>query len=120
MRIGVFPKKRLLEFYKSMILSRKTEQKIKELADAGEILGTHHESSGQEAIAVAIAAVKKPDDVLGLSVRTIANIVAVGGDLDRAQRHLEVRADFLRELRIRSSREYLQAVLHILTSLPHA
>lgn len=81
MRTGVFPKKRLLEFYKSMILSRKTEQKIKELADAGEILGTHHESSGQEAIAVAIAAVKKPDDVLGLSVRTIANIVAVGGDL---------------------------------------
>jgi TPP-dependent pyruvate/acetoin dehydrogenase alpha subunit len=78
--INILSNKELLNIYKNMVLARRTEDKISELFNSGELRGSHHASAGHEAIAAAVSLVKKPGDVVGISVRAICYFLANGGD----------------------------------------
>jgi pyruvate dehydrogenase E1 component alpha subunit len=68
----------LLEQYRRMIEIRLMEEKVNELFASGSIHGTTHLCQGQEALAVGIATVLEPDDVVTATYRSHGMSLALG------------------------------------------
>jgi 2-oxoisovalerate dehydrogenase E1 component len=64
-----------------MLRIRRFEERAGELFKAGEIVGTAHSCVGQEAVAVGVGAVLRPDDYVVGHHRSHGHVIAKGGDL---------------------------------------
>jgi TPP-dependent pyruvate/acetoin dehydrogenase alpha subunit len=73
---------KLLDMYRMMVLSRRTEEKFKELFLTGTMPGTLHQSTGEEALAVGSISHLKPDDYLVPTHRPVATCLTKGLPLD--------------------------------------
>lgn len=73
----------LVNFYRSMLLVRETEQRLADLFRDGEIPGFIHLSIGQEAVAVGVAAALHPTDTVASNHRGHGHAITKGVDLDR-------------------------------------
>ncbi|HYA35081.1 MAG TPA: thiamine pyrophosphate-dependent dehydrogenase E1 component subunit alpha [Candidatus Binataceae bacterium] len=71
-----------LEMYKTILLSRRLEERIAELIKAGRVGGFMHAGVGQEALQVAAIANLRPDDYLMYAHRGVAYWVARGIPLE--------------------------------------
>src|SRR3954452_8591450 len=69
-----------LELYRSMVLIRGFEDRIQSLFLRGEIYGTTHLYSGQEAVAVGVASVLEDRDRLAATYRGHGHALALGVD----------------------------------------
>lgn len=68
----------LVEQYRRMVEIRLMEEKVNELFASGSIHGTTHLCQGQEALAVGIATVLEPDDVVTATYRSHGMSLALG------------------------------------------
>ena len=71
-----------IEMYKTILLSRRLEERIAELIKAGRVGGFMHAGVGQEALQVAAIANLRPDDYLMYAHRGVAYWVARGVPLE--------------------------------------
>src|SRR5687768_14984391 len=69
------------ELHRQMLRIRRFEERAAELFKAGEILGTAHSCVGQEAVAVGVGSVLRPDDYVAGHHRSHGHVIAKGGDL---------------------------------------
>jgi TPP-dependent pyruvate/acetoin dehydrogenase alpha subunit len=69
--------------FRSLLLIRRTEERIASVYPTDSIKSPVHLSIGQEAIAVGVCDVLRPDDVVAMSYRGHAAYLAKGGDLRR-------------------------------------
>jgi acetoin:2,6-dichlorophenolindophenol oxidoreductase subunit alpha len=76
------------ELYRSMRLIRRFEERIVDLVNANEIAGVAHESVGQEAVAVGVCSVLRPDDVITSTHRGHGHLLAKGADPARMMAEL--------------------------------
>jgi acetoin:2,6-dichlorophenolindophenol oxidoreductase subunit alpha len=67
-----------LELYRRMRLIRRFEDTIQSLFQQGEVHGTTHLYSGQEAVAVGVASVLGPDDRVAGTYRGHGHALALG------------------------------------------
>ena len=74
------PKK--LELYKSMLLIRKTEEKLFYLFSVQEMPGTMHQYIGQEAVAAGVCAALRTSDYVTSTHRGHGHCIAKGADLN--------------------------------------
>lgn len=72
---------RLLELYRRMVLCRQFEERVKLLFLEGVMPGTIHQSQGQEACAVGVCSVLRPDDVITSTHRPHGHCIAKGLDV---------------------------------------
>jgi len=70
----------LLELYRRMLLIRRFEEKVQSLFQAGEVHGTTHLYSGQEAVAVGVCDVLGPEDRVAGTYRGHGHALALGVD----------------------------------------
>jgi TPP-dependent pyruvate/acetoin dehydrogenase alpha subunit len=68
------------ELYRRMLLIRGFEDRVQSLFLRGEIYGTTHLYSGQEAVAVGFASVLQPDDRVACTYRGHGHLLAMGTD----------------------------------------
>jgi pyruvate dehydrogenase E1 component alpha subunit len=71
-----------------MRLIRRFEERIVDLVNANEIAGVTHESVGQEAVAVGVCSVLRPDDVITSTHRGHGHLLAKGADPARMMAEL--------------------------------
>lgn len=84
---------RLLDLHRSMVRIRVFEERVADLAKAGEIRGPTHLYTGQEAIAAGVGyALRKEDYVLG-NHRSHGHYLAKGGDLRALMAEIYCRLD---------------------------
>lgn len=76
-------KKQLLDWYRTMVLIRKVEEKLMEVFAAGEIPGFIHVCIGQEAAPVAVCSHLKKTDTIATTHRGHGHALAKGISLDR-------------------------------------
>ena len=69
--------------FRSLLLIRRTEERIASVYPTDSIKSPVHLSIGQEAIAVGVCDLLRPDDVVAMSYRGHAAYLAKGGDLRR-------------------------------------
>ena len=69
---------RLLEWYEQMALIRRTEKAVYDLFMSGEVKGTTHLASGQEAVAVGASAALREDDYVFATYRGHHHAIARG------------------------------------------
>jgi acetoin:2,6-dichlorophenolindophenol oxidoreductase subunit alpha len=69
-----------IDFYRRMLLIRRFEDSIQSLFQKGEVEGTTHLYSGQEAVAVGVAAALGPADVAAGTYRGHGHALALGVD----------------------------------------
>jgi TPP-dependent pyruvate/acetoin dehydrogenase alpha subunit len=69
-----------LELYRRMLLIRRFEDSIQSLFQKGEVQGTTHLYSGQEAVAVGVASALGPDDIAAGTYRGHGHSLALGVD----------------------------------------
>ena len=69
------------ELFRTLLLIRRTEEEIARVYPSDKIKSPIHLSIGQEAVAVAVCAKLRPDDVVFGSYRGHAQYIAKGGDL---------------------------------------
>ena len=69
---------RLLEWYEQMALIRRTEKAVYDLFMSGEVKGTTHLASGQEAVAVGASAALREDDYVFATYRGHHHVIARG------------------------------------------
>jgi pyruvate dehydrogenase E1 component alpha subunit len=69
---------RLMAFFEQMLRIRLTEEAIEKLREEGEIIGSVHLSSGQEAVAIGVAAERSPQDPIFGNYRGHGWAVACG------------------------------------------
>lgn len=74
----------LLEMYRKMVLIRRVEESLLQLAESGKIGGAMHTAIGHEANAVGTAAALRPDDYLTCTYRGHHHSLARGMDAGRA------------------------------------
>jgi pyruvate dehydrogenase E1 component alpha subunit len=67
-----------VEIFKKMLLSRRLEERVRQLSMAGELPATLHPGSGQEACQVAALAALRPDDPMLYGHRGLAYWIARG------------------------------------------
>ena len=72
--------RRALDLYRRMLLIRRFEDSIQSLFQKGEVQGTTHLYSGQEAVAVGVASALGPDDVAAGTYRGHGHALALGVD----------------------------------------
>ena len=72
------PREKLLELYRLVLLTRKIDDKMRELNMAGILPGMAHLGAGQEAMPVAIGAILRKDDYLKSSHRVVGSALAKG------------------------------------------
>ena len=72
----------LTPFLRQMLLIRRFEEKLDDLFSSGVIKGTSHLYAGQEAVAVGVCAVLRPDDLMTSTHRGHGHFLAKGGDPD--------------------------------------
>jgi TPP-dependent pyruvate/acetoin dehydrogenase alpha subunit len=68
------------ELYRRMLLIRGFEDRVQSLFLRGEVYGTTHLYSGQEAVAVGFASVLRPDDRVACTYRGHGHLLAMGTD----------------------------------------
>ena len=68
------------ELYRRMLLIRGFEDRVQSLFLRGEVYGTTHLYSGQEAVAVGFASVLGPDDRVACTYRGHGHLLAMGTD----------------------------------------
>jgi TPP-dependent pyruvate/acetoin dehydrogenase alpha subunit len=73
---------KLLDMYRMMVLSRRTEEKFKELFLTGTMPGTLHQSTGEEAIAIGSVSQLNLDDYLVPTHRPVASCLTKGLPLE--------------------------------------
>ncbi|MGL4649981.1 MAG: thiamine pyrophosphate-dependent dehydrogenase E1 component subunit alpha [Caldilineaceae bacterium] len=81
---GVLPVEQLLQMYRTMVLIRRVEESLLELAESGKIGGAMHTAIGHEGSAVGMAAALRPDDYLTCTYRGHHHSLARGMDPNRA------------------------------------
>jgi pyruvate dehydrogenase E1 component alpha subunit len=69
-----------LSLYRGMATIRAFEERVRSLSAAGQVPGLTHLYSGQEAVAVGVAAALTPDDVIASHHRGHGHCLARGGD----------------------------------------
>jgi pyruvate dehydrogenase E1 component alpha subunit len=74
----------LLDMYRKMVLIRRVEESLLQLAESGKIGGAMHTAIGHEANAVGAAAALQPDDYLTCTYRGHHHSLARGMDAGRA------------------------------------
>jgi TPP-dependent pyruvate/acetoin dehydrogenase alpha subunit len=67
-----------LELFEKMFLIRTFEETIQSLFQKGEIVGTTHLYSGQEAVAVGFASALQPQDLVAATYRGHGHALATG------------------------------------------
>src|SRR5579864_2718904 len=67
-----------LELYRQMLLTRRFEDRVQRLFLRGEIYGTTHLYSGQEAVAVGFASALRQGDVIACTYRGHGHLLAMG------------------------------------------
>ncbi|MFC2176952.1 thiamine pyrophosphate-dependent dehydrogenase E1 component subunit alpha [Actinomycetota bacterium] len=83
----------LLELLRTMMLIRRFEERTLELQAEGLVHGAVHPSIGQEAAAVGVCSLLRPDDRLVSTHRGHGHCIAKGADLDRMMAELFGRRD---------------------------
>src|SRR3954465_12843673 len=83
---------RLLGYYRSMLLTRRFEERAGQLYGMGLIGGFCHLYIGQEAIAVGMQAVKKPGDQIITGYRDHGHMLVAGMDPKSVMAELTGRA----------------------------
>ena len=83
----------LLDMYRKMVLIRRVEESLLQLAESGKIGGAMHTAVGHEANAVGAAAALRPDDYLTCTYRGHHHSLARGMDAGRAISEVLGRAD---------------------------
>ncbi len=83
----------LLDMYRKMVLIRRVEESLLQLAESGKIGGAMHTAVGHEANAVGAAAALQPDDYLTCTYRGHHHSLARGMDAGRAISEVLGRAD---------------------------
>lgn len=78
------PVEELLEMFRKMVLIRRVEESLLQLAESGKIGGAMHTAIGHEANAVGTAAALRPDDYLTCTYRGHHHSLARGMDAGRA------------------------------------
>ncbi len=79
---------RAVEIYRSLLLIRRFEERVVDLVNSNEIPGVTHEYVGQEAVAVGVCQVLRPDDVITSTHRGHGHLIAKGGDVRRMMAEL--------------------------------
>lgn len=90
---GILTTEQLLAMYRMMVLIRRVEESLLELAESGKIGGAMHTAIGHEASAVGMAAALRPDDYLTCTYRGHHHALARGMDPKRAIAEVLGRAD---------------------------
>src|SRR5437868_13183601 len=72
----------LLDLYRQLVRIRVFEDKTTELFLAGHVKGTAHSCVGQEAIAVGVGAVLRPDDYIAGHHRSHGHVIAKGARIE--------------------------------------
>jgi pyruvate dehydrogenase E1 component alpha subunit len=90
---GVLSTEQLLAMYRMMVLIRRVEESLLELAESGKIGGAMHTAIGHEGSAVGMAAALRPDDYLTCTYRGHHHSLARGMDPKRAIAEVLGRAD---------------------------
>jgi len=67
-----------IEIFRKMLLSRRLEERVRQLSMAGELPATLHPGAGQEACQVAALAALRPDDPMLYGHRGLAYWIARG------------------------------------------
>ncbi len=83
----------LLDMFRKMVLIRRVEESLLQLAESGEIGGAMHTAIGHEANAVGTAAALRPDDYLTCTYRGHHHSLARGMDAGRAIAEVLGKAD---------------------------
>jgi pyruvate dehydrogenase E1 component alpha subunit len=73
----------LLAAYRSMVLIREAEERVRRLFAEAKLPGFIHSYLGEEAVAAGVCAVLRPDDWIASHHRGHGHILAKGGDLER-------------------------------------
>lgn len=81
---GTLSTDQLLEMYRKMVLIRRVEESLLELAESGKIGGAMHTAIGHEGSAIGMAAALHPDDYLTCTYRGHHHSLARGMDPNRA------------------------------------
>ncbi len=82
----------LIDFYRTMRLIRRFEERVVELVNRNEIPGVTHEYVGEEAVATGVCRALRPDDVITSTHRGHGHILAKGGDPRRMMAELMGKA----------------------------
>ena len=90
---GVLTTEQLLAMYRMMVLIRRVEESLLELAESGKIGGAMHTAIGHEGSAVGMAAALRPDDYLTCTYRGHHHSLARGMDPKRAIAEVLGRSD---------------------------
>jgi pyruvate dehydrogenase E1 component alpha subunit len=90
---GVLSVDQLLDMYRKMVLIRRVEESLLELAESGKIGGAMHTAIGHEGSAVGMAAALQPDDYLTCTYRGHHHSLARGMDPQRAIAEVLGKAD---------------------------
>src|SRR3954470_8884640 len=81
-----------LDLYRRMLLLRKFEERVQSLFLRGEVYGTTHLYSGQEAVATGFASVLGRDDRIACTYRGHGHLLAMGTDPEALLAELVGRA----------------------------
>ncbi|MBX3010480.1 MAG: thiamine pyrophosphate-dependent dehydrogenase E1 component subunit alpha [Caldilineaceae bacterium] len=90
---GVLSTEQLTEMYRRMVLIRRVEESLLQLATSGKIGGAMHTAIGHEANAVGTAAALRPEDYLTCTYRGHHHSLARGMDAGRAIAEVLGKAD---------------------------
>jgi TPP-dependent pyruvate/acetoin dehydrogenase alpha subunit len=90
---AVLPNETLTKMYRDMVLIRRVEESLLELAESGKIGGAMHTAIGHEGTAVGMAAALQPDDYLTCTYRGHHHSLARGMDPKRAIAEVLGKAD---------------------------
>lgn len=83
----------LTDFYKSMLLIRRLEERISELYSEREMRCPVHLSIGQEAVAVGVCMNLAKEDIVFSNHRSHSHYIAKGGDINRMLAEIYGKAD---------------------------
>src|SRR5512139_1177371 len=81
---GALPTEELKSMYRTMLLIRRVEESLLELAESGKIGGAMHTAIGHEGAAIGMAAALRKDDYLTCTYRGHHHSLARGMDPKRA------------------------------------
>jgi TPP-dependent pyruvate/acetoin dehydrogenase alpha subunit len=78
----------MAQFYRTMRMIRRFEERVVGLVNANEIAGVTHEYVGQEAVATGVCAALGPADVITSTHRGHGHVIAKGADISRMMAEL--------------------------------
>ena len=90
--IGELSSEQAIGLYERMVLIRRFEERVAELFARGKLPGFVHLYVGEEAIAVGVCSVLRPDDYITSTHRGHGHTIAKGGDIKRMMAELYGKA----------------------------